>query len=199
MVRTWLHSVDPYEGFRGKPKKGPNWGGGDPIFAELIERVGPSLIIEVGSFYGDSTITMAKLAKCEVVAVDTWLGTMDGMSPDHPDHRWIERRNGFPTLYKTFLANVKVAGVEQYVTPFPQTSVNAARIMAKRGVKADLIYIDAAHETEDVLQDLQLYSVLLSPQGVMFGDDYNHSQVRAAVQRFGRPIDVRGRFYICGR
>ena len=199
MVRSWLHSVDPYEGFRGKPKKGPNWGGGNPIFGELIERVKPSLIIEVGSFYGDSAITMAKLAKCEVVAVDTWLGTMDGMSPDHPDHEWIERKNGFPTLYQTFIANVKSEGVAEYVTPFPQTSVNAARIMAKRGVKADLIYIDAAHETEDVLQDLQLYERLLSHKGVIFGHDYNHEQVRSAVKIFGRPVEEHGEFYVCGR
>lgn len=199
MVRSWLHSSDPYEGFRGKARKGPDWGGSDPIFAELISRVDPSLIIEVGSWYGESAITMAKLAQCEVIAVDTWLGTMDGMNPAHPDHQWIERKHGYPTLYETFLANVIKSGVSEYVTPFPQTSVNAARVMWKKHVRADLIYIDAAHETDDVLIDLRLYSTLLAPSGIMFGHDYNHPQVREAVRQFGRPIDVRGRFYICGR
>lgn len=199
MVRDWLHSTNPYQGFRGKPKKGPNWGGGAPIFKELIEQVKPRLIIEVGSFYGDSAITMAQLADCEVVAVDTWLGTMDGMRPDHPDYVWHERKHGFPQLYWRFLANVIEAGVQDKVTPFPQTSVNAARAMAKQGVKADLIYIDAAHEAEDVEADLRAYAPLLSKRGVMFGHDWNHENVRRGVNRFGWNVHPEGEFYILSR
>lgn len=200
MVREWLHSKNPYQGFKGKPFRGPNWGGADPIFHELVTRVRPSLIIEVGTFYGDSAVTMGKVLKCldiggEIVCVDTWLGTMDGMRPEHPDYQWINRRYGFPTIYDGFLANVMEQGLQDVITPFPQTSVNAARAMVKQGVKAQLIYIDAAHEKEDVMQDIREYLPLLAKGGVMFGHDYNHPQVAEAVKEIG-PHEYRGDFWI---
>lgn len=198
-VRDWLHDADPYEGFVGEAKRGPDWGGDSDVFATMVNRAQPRLIIEVGTFCGASAITMAQAVKdagleCEIVCVDTWLGTMDGMRPGHPDHKWIERKNGFPTLYWTFLANVIDAGMQDIITPFPQTAVNAARAMLKQGVKADLIYIDAAHEMQDVIQDINEYHKLLSATGMMFGHDYNHPQVAAGVRACGEH-DHRGAFW----
>ena len=55
-----------------------------------------------------------------------------------------------------------------------------------QGIKAEMIYIDASHEEEDVYQDLREYWDLLRDGGVIFGDDYTWDGVRLAVDRFAR-------------
>jgi predicted O-methyltransferase YrrM len=51
-------------------------------------------------------------------------------------------------------------------------------------VKADLIYIDGSHDEKDVYDDLSVYWDLLSPGGVVFGDDWPWEQVSNAVKAF---------------
>ena len=110
----------------------------------------------------------------EIVCVDTWLGATEFWTKKEDAKRYqsLKLVNGYPTVYYTFLKNVKKLGLEKYITPFPQTSTNAARFMFKNLVKADLIYIDGSHEYEDVKQDLESWTRVLKKNGTMFGDDY---------------------------
>ncbi|KAK3261712.1 hypothetical protein CYMTET_29389, partial [Cymbomonas tetramitiformis] len=39
-------------------------------------------------------------------------------------------------------------------------------------VTADLVHIDAAHEYDDVMQDIRLWWPLIEPGGLLMGDDY---------------------------
>ena len=57
-----------------------------------------------------------------------------------------------------------------------------ARWFAKENIKADLIYIDASHDYEDVRVDLEAYWPLLNEGGVIFGDDYNEHQWPGVVE-----------------
>jgi hypothetical protein len=58
------------------------------------------------------------------------------------------------------------------IVPFPATSENAAVVFSHYGVKADVIYIDAAHEYEPALRDFITYWDLLDDGGYIIGDDY---------------------------
>lgn len=158
------------------------WGGHYEYFKKKIDEVKPELIIEVGTWKGKSAITMADICgadpelrgKTEITCVDTWLGATEFWE-DHKDekrYKSLELCNGYPQVYYQFLANVIITGNQGRITPFPQTSTNAARLLRKKDVQADLIYIDGSHEYEDVLADLEAYWPLLRAGGIMFGDDY---------------------------
>jgi cephalosporin hydroxylase len=175
-----IHAENPYVGFKtkGHPADVHGWGSDAPIFAELIERLAPRLIIEVGSWKGASAIHMAGVCKrlgldTTILCVDTWLGAVEFWDDQQDQERYqsLRLRHGYPQVYYTFLANVVRAGHQDTIIPFPQTSQIAARWLARRGVQADMIYIDASHDYDDVLADLHAYWPLVRPHGVLCGDD----------------------------
>jgi predicted O-methyltransferase YrrM len=184
---------DPYLGF-GVDDKAPDlqgWGSRDPVFAHLISTVRPKVIIEVGSWKGASAVNMATLVKhlgldTNLICVDTWLGSPEHfLKRDHPAY-WdsLNVKNGYPRLYEQFLANVIHEGHSDIIVPLPQTSENAAQILTRLKIRADLIYIDAAHEFQSVLTDLTLYGDLLQPDGVIFGDDFQSEPVARAARQY---------------
>ncbi len=194
-LRDWMFDSDPYAEFdrASAPADPQGWGSDKPIFRTAIEAVRPKTIIELGTWKGMSAIHMAKICEelgleTEIVCVDTWLG-----SPEN----WLEREDvngfasmrlhaGFPRLYDTFVANVLDAGVERYITPFANTTDNAAVVFKKLGFACDLLYVDAAHETEPVLKDLRAFTPLVRKGGWVVGDDWKWGSVRKAAETFAK-------------
>ena len=135
------------------------WHGNNSIFEKLINETNPTHIIEVGAWLGQSTINMAKILKqknigdCKITTVDTWLGALEFIGSDKGDHN-LMKKNGYPQVYYQFLSNVVHNEVQEYINPFPSTSLIAARYFEKNDIKADLIYIDGSHDYEDVIADL---------------------------------------------
>jgi|SRR5581483_2938471 len=187
-----IHQVSPYEDFDFQkwPLDLTGWGSETPIFLQLIESLRPKLIIEVGSWKGGSAITMATIANrlnlpTEIVCVDTWLGALEFWT-DHSDkerYQALELKNGYPTVYYQFLANVCHKEVQNRIIPFPQTSIIAARWFQIAGIKAELIYIDASHDEDDVFLDILQYWDSLCDGGIMLGDDYQWRGVYKAAHR----------------
>lgn len=171
---------NPYAGFPAA-----DWGGawyGDPgaqrgIFAECIRRLDPSLLIEVGSFVGESAIHMAKAIKaqkrdCAILCVDTWYAGYD---------HWLGAREkinmhfGRADLFYRFMANVIANDCQDVIVPIAMDSLGAARVIKWLGLVPQLIYVDASHEEGDVLRDYQAYWPLLPSGGGMLVDDLtNH-------------------------
>lgn len=153
------------------------WNGNHPSLKRLAASAGDHLVVDVGVWKGQSTISMARAMKengidgC-VIAVDTFLG-----SPEHWDssRKLFARQHGMPDLYWTFLSNVVHAGVRDYVIPMPQTSVTAAMTLRRLKIRPALVHIDAAHEYEEVLRDAQEYWDILQPGGNLIGDDYHRT------------------------
>jgi len=193
-----LHAHNPYEklNLKAHPADVRGWGSDAPIFAELIARTAPRLIIEVGSWKGASAIHMADTCTqlgldARIVCVDTWLGAVEFWDDQADEERYqsLRLRHGYPQVYYTFLANVVRAGHQDTIIPFPTTSLIGASWLAKRGVQADLVYLDASHDYDDVLADCHAYWPLVRPGGVLFGDDRNtFIEVERAVQDFCRPM-----------
>jgi hypothetical protein len=192
-----FYEASPYEGFdcSDYPSDLQGWGSDDPIFRDLIAAIRPEVIIEVGTWKGASAIHIAGITKelgldTTIICVDTWLGSPEHFLAQQPG--WRESlllQNGFPRLYYTFLSNVIRAGFTDRIIPLANTSDNAAVILGSLGVKADLVYIDAAHEEEPAYRDFQNYWRLLSDDGVLLGDDYiSWDGVTKAANRFA--VDV---------
>jgi hypothetical protein len=195
-IRDLIHAVDPYQGLDIEQYQPDlhGWGSGHPIFASLLSELRPCRVLEVGSWKGASAIHMAGilshlgLTDTEICCVDTWLGALEFWM-DHNDttrYKSLNLVNGFPTVYYTFLKNVAALKATQLITPFPVTSAIAARFFGIHNITFDIIYIDASHDYEDVLSDLRGYWSLVSPTGVMFGDDYHPywAGVKRAVDEF---------------
>jgi hypothetical protein len=169
------------------------WGFQHPIFDEAIERYRPRVVVEVGTWKGASVLRMhgASLEHgtgTEFVCVDTWLGSAAEIWLDPDTRRSLHLEGGYPTMFRQFVANVLSHGAQDVVYPLPMTSSAAAHVLERLGVMADVVYIDAGHEYEEVSADLRLYWSLLRPGGLMFGDDFAESWpgVQRAVVKFAR-------------
>lgn len=177
------------------------WNGTHQIFKELIEKVKPKTIIEVGSWHGQSAITMAKVVKelgldTKIYCVDTWLGALEFMDAKNDDTRDLHKKDGYPQVYYKFLQNIRDNNVDDIIIPVPQTSRIASMWFKEHKATAELIYIDASHEYEDVKDDIINYLPLCT--GVMFGDDFNNNQfpgVKQAVKEVLGEIEG-GNFWV---
>jgi hypothetical protein len=194
-IRTLLHAQDPYAGFDASvlPLDLHGWGSDSPAFRELILRIKPRLIVEVGTWKGASAIHMADIIaesglSSQILCVDTWLGALEFWTDtgDADRYRALKLRHGWPQVYYQFLANVCHRGHQPRIIPFPQTSATAALWLRYFGITADLIYLDGSHEEDDVYGDCLGYWETLAPRGVMFGDDWSWDGVRLAVTRFAK-------------
>jgi len=193
-----LFEVSPYENF-DKPELTldmQGWGSKNPVFETLLDEVKPKIVIEVGTWKGGSAIHMASHArrqklKCRIFCVDTWLGSLEHWKKkDSPDkYAWFSSlglSNGYPQIYYQFLYNVIHHGLQDYIIPFPNTSLTGARWFQWKGIQADLIYLDGSHEEADVYQDLLHFYPVAREGGLIFGDDWNWKGVKVAVTRFAQ-------------
>lgn len=187
---------DPYQLFPKAPTQPPQkgWYSDHPIFEQLFTERRPRQVLEVGSLLGASAIHMGKLMHQHridgnITCVDTFLGSCE----HYLKSRGLWRRmlaSGRYNFFDEFLGNVEQAGVSDVVTPFVQTSTNAARLFRDIGLRFDLIYLDASHEYVDVLADLRAWYPLLAPGGVLVGDDFEDPwyDIIRAVMEFSEEI-----------
>jgi predicted O-methyltransferase YrrM len=208
-LRARLHPRDPFDGFPtgvyATDLRG--WDSTHPIFEQAILSVKPTTIIEVGSWKGASALHMAAVCRkhglaCEIVCVDTWLGSSEHKF-SRGDEFDLRLRHGYPEIYYVFMSNVIESGLASYICPFPNTSENAHQTLKRLGVRAGIVYIDAAHHYAAVRNDLQMYWELLTEDGLVIGDDYEFDEVAPAARDFaesvGRPLEVHGKKYVIRR
>lgn len=196
-VREFLWGEqDPYQLFPKQPTTPPQkgWYSDHPVFEQIIAERRPRQLLEVGSLLGGSAVHIGQLLKKHGVdgaltCVDTFLGSCE----HYLKGRGLWRRmlaSGRYNFFDEFLGNVEQGGVSDVVTPFVQTSANAARLFKQIGVRFDFIYLDASHEYADVLADLRAWYPLLAPGGVLVGDDFEDPwyEIIRAVMEFAEEI-----------
>lgn len=197
-IKQLLHGdLDVYENFDHTQYENTLSPGSMPaneLLQAIVQQEKPSLIVEVGSFLGWSAWGMSSKMK-EInpdgvtICVDSWMGGADHWEEAtfNKESR-IKRKNGYPTFYYNFLANMCYAGMQETVIPFAYPSITAAiilqRVFKKNNLRADMIYIDGSHEYWDVILDLTNYWPLLKDGGVIFGDDWTCEDVKRAVTDF---------------
>ncbi|KMO13160.1 class I SAM-dependent methyltransferase [Methylobacterium platani] len=179
IIDALWHGRDPFanppETLRPSDLQG--WRSVHPYLEEAVRERRPGIVVEIGTWKGASTLYLAKVmaehdVPGTVIAVDTWLGAVDHWAD--PDlFAELGPENGYPSLYRTFLANVLRSGLADRVVPLPLDSVNAAELMRLRGVAADVIHLDAGHEEASVAADLRAWWPVLRPGGLFIADDYD--------------------------
>jgi hypothetical protein len=164
-----------------RPSHITGWGERPDLYDRLAANISAQFMAEIGVWKGSSTIMMAKYLKSQghgvIVAVDTFLGALEfwdrrltnGVRDETRDLVW---HHGFPSVYYTFLSNVVHSGTSDYVIPFPAPSKLASDYFFSKKLKFDMIHIDAGHEYEDVVDDIELWWRNIRPGGILLGDDY---------------------------
>jgi hypothetical protein len=166
----------------------------DIVFKDIINRVKPNIIIELGSFVGYSTFKM--LDECELlnlstkcICIDTWLGGSDHLINYNRDtdpifFKYYNLDNGISGVFDQFCINVVNKSYDSNVIPLPNTTDNAFVYLNTFNIKSDLIYVDASHTEEQTYKDIKNYYSLLNTNGMMFGHDINWTSVKNAVEQF---------------
>jgi len=147
----------------------------------LANETKPKIIIELGSWLGHSTSHLAKLVgdNGKVYAVDHWLGSVEHYNVQHLNKK-------LPLLYDQFLSNIIHYKQTENIIPIRDTTENAIDYFINNKIYPDIIYVDAAHDEENVYKDISNYYPLVKGRGIICGDDYiwGNNGVKRAVDRF---------------
>jgi Methyltransferase domain len=134
----------------------------------LAERAGalrpPARIVEIGSYRGRSTITLASSAPdgVTVVAVDPHAGGDRGPRQVHGTEAEGEAD------HRAFFENLARAGVAERVDYVRLSSEEA---LAKLSARANLVYVDGAHDYRAARQDLTGWGGRVEPGGTLLVHD----------------------------
>jgi predicted O-methyltransferase YrrM len=151
-----------------------------------------SHFVEIGVWKGKSAAFMA----VEIInsgknirfdCVDTWEGSEEHIDPNSG---FFEPNlvNDKDWLYKHFLENI--SPVKEIITPIRKPSLEAVKLYDDESL--DFVFIDAAHDYENVLKDIQAWYHKVKPiTGVISGHDYSWGpEVKKAVHDFFDPLGM---------
>ena len=133
------------------------------------------LIVELGTWIGSSTKWFCNNTDASVICVDHWQGSAE--------HYKKFTQKQLDELYDAFaLSNWDH---RNQITPVRMDSVSGMVKISEYGINndVDVVYIDASHNYEDVIVDLEM-AYALFPNAIIIGDDFrwkNPTQDRRAT------------------
>lgn len=144
----------------------PGWFDGADVlsYQELSGKVLRGVIVEVGSWMGKSSASIAPICRINgtrVFCVDTWAGYPD-QTPEN-----LPQRTDY---YTTFLRNVLTFGNQDVLFPIRLTSVEASQLFEPASV--NMVFIDAAHDYENCSSDIKSWLPKIKSGGIIAGHDY---------------------------
>ena len=138
-----------------------NWTTQIPL-AEFQDK--PIKYLEIGVLYGCNLLsvcnTYAKHPQSQVFALDPW--------EDYPDYQ--EYQDQLPSIYNTFLENIQSSSFKNKISVV--RGYSHLEVPKFQDHFFDIIYIDANHEPEYVLEDAVVAFRKLKIGGYLIFDDY---------------------------
>lgn len=166
----------------------------------LFTNIEPTYIVECGSMVGGSAIRMAETLKknnknTEIICIDPFTGDVNMWDWEKNDGwKFLRLENGIPTIYKRFLANCKYSGFENKILPINSTTNVGIKLLERLSQQnrismlPNYIYLDSAHEKDETFIELSLCWNCLTPNSILFGDDWGWNAVREDVIKFSNTI-----------
>ena len=118
-------------------------------------------ILEIGSWIGDSTVVLGRIAKDNggmVYAVDHWLGMYNASEKQPPQD-----------ILDIFKYHIQKELVERNITIMPMESMAAVKVFKDK--LFDVIFLDSDHSYEAVRLDLMSWTPKLKDGGLICGHD----------------------------
>lgn len=157
------------------------WYANTQEMANLLQSRPVKTVIEVGSWLGSSTRHIASVLPtgAKVYAIDHWLGSEEHQPGGSAYY------TALPYLYQQFLSNVIHANLTDKIIPLRMTSLEAAQYLSiNLDTPADIVYLDASHDTISVYNDMCAWYPFVEGHGILCGDDWTWKSVRKAVKKF---------------
>jgi predicted O-methyltransferase YrrM len=177
------------------------------VIESVLDVAKPMFWLELGSMLGGSAILAAAVVKRRaaptgIVCVDPFCGDVNMWAWEQGkkragEWRFLRTERGRPTIFERFVANVDAAGHGDIILPITATSMVGMRLLQRllaQGLisrRPEVIYLDSAHEANETLLELHAAWDLLTPDGILFGDDWSWEAVRTDVLRFAATIQTR--------
>lgn len=141
---------------------------GPHLLVQLCQEFKAKHVVEVGVRSGN--LTARVLQNCPSVTryycVDPWVPYLESFqrppTAAERDPKWWEM------LYQRV---VEMSKKDQRIVPVRMTSVAAAKKFAKKRWKVDIVYIDAIHDLENIVNDVYYWLPKLRGNGVLSGHD----------------------------
>lgn len=156
---------------------GENWFTYPNLYKQVVNRLSTgSTFVEVGSWKGKSiaffvveAVNSGKTIEC--YSVDTWEG-----SSEHADYD-ILKNDGLFNLFKS-----NIEPIQEHIKYIRKPSLLAAEDFADDSI--DSVFIDAAHDYDNVKADIQAWIPKVKSGGLIMGHDYLSSGVKKAVDEY---------------
>lgn len=155
---------------------GEDWFDYQDLYTEMVNKFSDgSNFVEVGSWKGRSSVYMAveiinSNKNIKFDCVDVW---------EYVDTQKDIPAGSFDELYFNFLKNIRP--VKYFINPIKMTSELASSLYDNNSL--DFIFIDAAHDYDNVLNDIKNWLPKLKSGGCIAGHDYFTSEgIRKAVK-----------------
>ena len=146
-----------------------------PVWDNMIPRLAPKQILEIGSYEGRSTCylidKLATRSDVEIHCIDSWEGGIEHQAGGgfQTDMSEVERR----FRQNTELSIRRATNRVDLVLHKGVSDLELSKLLAEgRQGYFDFIYVDGSHQAADVLCDAVLAFRLLRVGGVMAFDDY---------------------------
>lgn len=156
-------------------------------------------LVEIGSFLGRSIAMLARYAidtlrdDIKIYAVDPW---GPWCPEEEPGRSVVLARGG--TIFPAFLSLMHEHAPEELerITVLRMPSLEAAAFFRRpEAPRVSFAFIDAEHSYQHVLNDIDAWSKVVIPGGVLAGHDYTSEfpgVVQAVHERFGPETSRRG-------
>jgi predicted O-methyltransferase YrrM len=159
------------------------------LYKEMVNKASEgSVFVEVGTWKGQSAAFMAvEIAKSskniKFYCVDPGTGeTKDNYPQAYNEHKEVQQN----TLYESFLSNIEP--VKEYIIPIRDYSLNAVKQFENESL--DFVFIDASHDYDSVLADLNAWYPKIKKRGILAGHDFPQHQVKKAVTDFNKNLNL---------
>jgi len=135
-------------------------------------------IVEVGSWKGRSTTVLAH-SNVKMYVIDTWMGD----APAEETTKEVNKK-GSDSVFNEFKNNMSQQIKSGIIEIIKADSREAWKILKEKKVKADFVFIDAAHEFPKVDEDVKNYQQFVKPGGMFGGHDRFHKPIINALNKY---------------
>jgi predicted O-methyltransferase YrrM len=178
----------------------PGWFHSHKLYEKVVAQAdNSSVLVELGSYFGESTVYMARLLKERGIrprfcAVDLWVWEdwMDGTSFPYGSKDKEQEHTAVAQRYPGDMDAVVRHYLRKYDVVDRVELIRSDSILAAADFEAesvDFVYTDTAHTYERVRGEIEAWLPKVKPGGMIAGDDVgrDHDQdggVRRAVTEF---------------
>jgi hypothetical protein len=135
--------------------------------ATLTAALDPQVVVEVGTYLGVGTLTLALNTgpATRIITIDLpGVGVPETMSPGSDDHELVQRSRG--RIGEAFSAHPAGIKIQQIL------GNSLSLTFCDFGAKADLVFIDGGHSRDVVKSDTENALMILADDGAIVWDDY---------------------------